>query len=454
MSHQKSFSKEGIFLATYLDRDGLEYYHNKIKKYIDESHPDLSMYISGGEQKVTSNEPGATNTFVFNRANGQTVEFTVRNGVIGPTGPQGLQGPTGAASTVAGPQGPTGAQGKQGPTGAQGKQGPTGAASTVAGPTGAQGKQGPTGAIGPTGPTGKGFSVSKTYNSIVAMSADVSNVPEGAFVLISSDVDDEDNAKLYVKNATGFTFLTDLSGAQGIKGETGAQGPTGAPSTVAGPTGAQGKQGPTGATAAVKSYYCTCATAAATAAKVVTCEDTTFKLEPGVVIGVRYTNSNNTATGVTLNVNGTGAKSIYFNNAIYTSNSTSVTGLKDRIIYYMYDGTNWCWISTSGNINTDISLRIYKDEEGSFPLIGSRTAAASITSGSTDVKGEIAQAKAITMTPSSGTITATTFNGTATKVSNSLTVGNATYDGSTAVTVAVIETTDIDTLFEEENTPV
>ena len=74
-----------------------------------------------------------------------------------------------------------------GPTGATGLIGPIG-------PTGATGK---TGSIGPTG---EGFGIYKTYPSISAMEADSDNVPAGKFVLITSNVGDPDNSKLYVKN--------------------------------------------------------------------------------------------------------------------------------------------------------------------------------------------------------------------------------------------------------------
>lgn len=117
----------------------------------------------------------------------------------------------------------TGAKGDTGDTGAQGEQGP-------------QGIQGEKGEKGDKGDPGEGFSIYKTYASIALMEADAANVDEGKFVLIASDVEDEDNAKLYVKGADSFTFLTDLSGAQGIKGETGAKGDTG-------DTGPQGEQG-------------------------------------------------------------------------------------------------------------------------------------------------------------------------------------------------------------------
>ena len=89
-----------------------------------------------------------------------------------------------------------------------------------------KGQKGDTGA---KGDTGEGFSIFKTYASVAAMNADAANVAQGKFVLIASDVENEDNAKLYVKGASGFTFLTDLSGAQGIKGETGAAAGFGTP---------------------------------------------------------------------------------------------------------------------------------------------------------------------------------------------------------------------------------
>lgn len=79
------------------------------------------------------------------------------------------------------------------------------------------------------GDTGDPFRIAKTYESIADMEDDFSNpeVPLGAFVLIASDTEDVDNAKLYVKAAEAFVFLTDLSGSQGIRGEPGQQGDPG-----------------------------------------------------------------------------------------------------------------------------------------------------------------------------------------------------------------------------------
>ncbi len=71
-----------------------------------------------------------------------------------------------------------------------------------------------------------GFRIAYTYESVAAMVADAANVEEGRFVMIAGDVEDEDTGKLYVRNSNAasssnpFTFLTDLSGAQGLKGDT------------------------------------------------------------------------------------------------------------------------------------------------------------------------------------------------------------------------------------------
>ena len=87
-----------------------------------------------------------------------------------------------------------------------------------------KGDKGDIGEKGEKGDAGKDFSIYKTYTSISAMESDASNVPEGEFVLIASNVEDEDNAKLYVKGENSFVYLTDLSGATGIKGEKGEKG--------------------------------------------------------------------------------------------------------------------------------------------------------------------------------------------------------------------------------------
>ena len=72
-----------------------------------------------------------------------------------------------------------------------------------------------------------GFRIARTYASVEVMRADAANISEGQFVLIASNTQDPDNAKLYVRNGNQaggvqdtFNYLTDLSGSQGIKGDT------------------------------------------------------------------------------------------------------------------------------------------------------------------------------------------------------------------------------------------
>ena len=87
-----------------------------------------------------------------------------------------------------------------------------------------KGDEGKQGKPGERGPAGQGFSISKTYPSIAQMNAGFSSdsVPLNGFVLINTgNTEDEDNAKLFVKTESGYSYLTDLSGAQGIKGEQG-----------------------------------------------------------------------------------------------------------------------------------------------------------------------------------------------------------------------------------------
>lgn len=96
----------------------------------------------------------------------------------------------------------------------------------------------------------------------------------------------------------------------------------------------------------------TCSTAAATAAKTVTITgNTNWQLKAGAIVFVKFTTTN-TASNCTLNVNGTGAKQIWYNNAKYTGNSNLVCGYANRYIIFGYDGTYWVWLGFSAENNT------------------------------------------------------------------------------------------------------
>lgn len=101
------------------------------------------------------------------------------------------------------------------------------------------------------GERGKDFHIDKIYPSVDEMNSGYSTdgLPENSFVLINTgNVEDEDNAKLYVKGPERYEYLTDLSGAAGIQGPAGPKGdpgPQGEPGQDGAP-GAQGPQGPAG----------------------------------------------------------------------------------------------------------------------------------------------------------------------------------------------------------------
>lgn len=103
-------------------------------------------------------------------------------------------------------------------------------------------------------------------------------------------------------------------------------------------------------------FYGTCSTAADSKNKEVTLSNSIgWQLTEGVVVGVKFTNSNTYANAtdspITLNVEGTGAKNIWYGSthsgAGNTGTSTSIYGYAGRITYYMYDGTYWVWMGVS-----------------------------------------------------------------------------------------------------------
>ncbi|NDG32822.1 hypothetical protein EB118_22475, partial [bacterium] len=97
------------------------------------------------------------------------------------------------------------------------------------GTTGEQGSRGIQGVQGIQGTVGQGFKITRLFNSFTDLIADNgTRMTPGEFALIDTgNVNDDDNAKLYVWNGTTYTYITDLSGATGIQGTDGAIGPPG-----------------------------------------------------------------------------------------------------------------------------------------------------------------------------------------------------------------------------------
>ena len=115
------------------------------------------------------------------------------------------------------------------------------------GDKGDQGKQGVQGLQGVKGERGDPFAVSKIYASVDEMNAGYASdgVAIGAFVIIETgDVENAENARIYVKDESAYIFVTDMSGSRGIQGPQGERGPQG----VQGIQGIQGPQGEKGET--------------------------------------------------------------------------------------------------------------------------------------------------------------------------------------------------------------
>ncbi len=97
------------------------------------------------------------------------------------------------------------------------------------------------------------------------------------------------------------------------------------------------------------SHYGVCSTAAATAAKEVSC--TSFDLVTGARIIVTFSNTNS-AANPTLNVNGTGAKAIQYRGAAITAGQLAA----NRTYEFVYDGTAWQAVGDfDTNTNTQYS---------------------------------------------------------------------------------------------------
>jgi hypothetical protein len=92
-------------------------------------------------------------------------------------------------------------------------------------------------------------------------------------------------------------------------------------------------------------YYGTCATAASTAAKVVSVTDARgsafFELTSGAIIFVKFTYANTVQSAISLNVNSTGAKTVKYKNL---TTKAPVWNAANETIGFTYDGSNFITI--------------------------------------------------------------------------------------------------------------
>lgn len=91
-------------------------------------------------------------------------------------------------------------------------------------------------------------------------------------------------------------------------------------------------------------WYGTSSTAATTAAKTSTIAN--FRLTSGAFVAIRFSTANTYVSGaLTLNVNSTGAKTIY-KGASATSSTNTLTWSANSTLYFQYDGSYWRYLGS------------------------------------------------------------------------------------------------------------
>jgi len=176
----------------------------------------------------------------------------------------------------------------------------------------------------------------------------------------------------------------------------------------------------------VSVFYGTCATAAATAAKVVVCEEfTTDDLVEGTVVNVKFTYAQTYNGAPTLNVNSTGAKNI---KRVGTTNAARYEWVAGEMLQFVYDGSYW--VLTDGGIATTTYYGVTKLSSATNSTSNSLAATASAVKAAYD----LANGKQDELV--SGT-NIKTINGNSLLGSGDLAVGGSVTMEDTAVDAAV-----------------
>lgn len=196
--------------------------------------------------------------------------------------------------------------------------------------------------------------------------------------------------------------------------------------TYAGKLNVGGSDLPIGST-----LYGTCGTGASTAAKVVTCANFD-KLLTGVTIHVKFTYSN-TASSPTLNVNSTGAKTIYRYGTTAPSTTEDTSWKAGSVVSFTYDGTYWMMNDWQANDNTTYGLSL-SDHTVSL-VSGGSTSSVTIPDNNTTYTFADGT-NGFTVTPSGGSAQSVTVTPSITNnVTGSGTSGNlAKFNGANTVT--------------------
>lgn len=191
------------------------------------------------------------------------------------------------------------------------------------------------------------------------------------------------------------------------------------------------------------SLYGTCATAAATAAKVVTMAQFD-KLKTGVTIHVKFTYSN-TVASPTLNVNSTGAKAIMRFGTTAPSTADRTSWHAGAVVSFTYDGTYWQMNDyKTGDSDTHYTTHLYAGTGAAanaattngntkLTVVDNTTVRDSITVKGTGATTVVSDANGVVTINSTNTTTGTTY--AAASVPNNTTFGTngsikAVYDAT------------------------
>ena len=187
--------------------------------------------------------------------------------------------------------------------------------------------------------------------------------------------------------------------------------------------------------------YGTCGTYASTAAKeiILTSPVSGWELTTGSRISVKFTYTN-TASNPTFNVNGTGAKPVFYNGLQITTTNKDYAGYSSKVCDYVYDGTNWVYLGRSYDVDTNTNTTYTNASLGqgysTCSTAASTTAKEAILSGYSLTTGGIVTIKFTNEVPANATLKIKTSS------TSSLGTAKPIYYQGAAITDGVIKAGD------------
>lgn len=266
---------------------------------------------------------------------------------------------------------------------------------------GAQGEQGVRGVQGIQGETGNGIaSITKTGTVGLV----------DTYTITFTDGTTTTFTVTNGQNGSGSVDDVTVDGVSVLVGDTAVIDLTGKADASDIPTKVSDLTNDSGFITSPNVVYCTCATAAVTAAKVATIEAGSLaSLNEGDQAIVKFTNANGVANP-TLNIGSTGAKSIKRYGTTAPSTSADTSWNAGSCVYFVFDGTHWQQIGFLNRTYSEISVANITNGSGSTNgLVTGRRAKAAVeafesvsdvTVGGTSVmNGTVAEVPAIPTVP-------------------------------------------------------